>query len=198
MSSITAAECESLRHHLQYSNISADASPYTPDGFQALFEQVIAPNLTSGAETSAASSIAQGLAIVTPLSMTDIVPRAQLVIDVGDDTEVVSVVSVTGSTFTARFRSAHAAGTPIALQSGTARLRMLLHRADQAWTALQDPAVGATAGLASVDKGDVSWFQGGRVVKDRLAHYKSIVAQISSLVRVSPNWPSASAMTSTY
>ena len=65
---------------------------------------------------------------------------------------------------------------------------MLLHRAEQTWQAMQDPSVGATAGLKQVDKGDVEWFQGFQVLKDRLSHYKAIVSQISSLVRVLPAW----------
>lgn len=197
--SISTAECESLRHHLQYGNIDSEAYPYTPDGFQALFEQVIAPNLTTGAETTSASSIVAGLAVITPASMTDIVPRAQLVIDVGDDAEIVVVGAVTISTFSARFRQAHAAGTPIAVMSGTARLRMLLHAADKAWSALQDASVGATSGLKQVDRGDVEWQPGGRVIKDRQAHYRAIVDQIGSLVRVTPRWPTAGgACTSSY
>ena len=116
--------------------------------------------------------------------MTGIVARAQLVIDVADDTEVVSVRSVTPTSFAARFKLAHATNTPIAVMSGTARLRMLLHRADQSWAALQDPSVGATSGLASVDKGDVVWQPNFRVLTDRQKHYRAIVAQISTLVRV--------------
>lgn len=198
MNSLSSSEVDSLRHHLQYGNISSDAEPHTPDGFQALFEQVIAPNLTTGAETASASAITQGLAIVTPVSMVGVVPRATLIVDVGDDAEIASVKGTTGATFSARFQASHPAGCPIAVMSGTARLRMLLHRADGAWTAIQDPSVGATAGLQSVDKGDVVWQPGGRVVKDRLAHYRSIVDQISSLVRVSPVRESGGALTSAY
>lgn len=186
MTTLTDFEVASLRQHLGYGAISVDAYPYTPDGFQAIFDQVIGPNITTGPETTCASVIPAGMVIVTPASMTGIVPRATLVVDVGDDAEVVIVASVSGSAFAARFARAHSAGSQIAVMSGTARLRILLHRADQAWSALQDPSVGATSGLASVDKGDVVWFAGFQVLKDRVRHYRAIVAQISSLVDVPP------------
>lgn len=179
---ITDYERESLRQHLGYGSI-IDATPYTPDGFQPIFD-LIQAHLTTGPETSCASAIIKGIAIVTPASMTGIVPRAQLVVDVGDDCEIVTVAAVTTSTFSARFALAHAAGCQLAVQSGTARLRMLLHRADQAQQALNDPSVGATSGLASVDKNDVVWQERGAVLRDRKAHYRAIQQQVSTLVRV--------------
>jgi len=116
--------------------------------------------------------------------MTGIVGWAKLVVNVGDDSEIVTVQSVTASTFSARFQRAHAAGIVCAVWSGHARLRHLLHRADQAWAALQDPSVGATAGLKSVDKGDVVWESSAAVLRDRQRHYRALVAELSSLVRI--------------
>lgn len=179
--SITDSEAESLRHHLQWGNV--EASPYTPDGYQDLIALVVA-NLTTAPETNSVSAIVAGVTIVTPAAMTGIVPYAKLLVNVGDDSELVTVAGVTASTFSARFQRAHAAGVPIAVWSGTARLRQLLHRADQAWAALQAPEIGATAGLQSVDKGDVVWQQRGAVLRDRERHYRAIVAELSSLVRV--------------
>lgn len=182
-SSISFAEIESLRFHLGYGQLGI-GTPYTPDGFQELFAQVVAPYLTTGHETSLLFRVAAGDASATPVSMGSIVARAQLVIDVGDDAEIVTVRATSPTTFTARFKQAHQVGTPVAVMSGTARLRLLLHRADQAWQAMQDPSVGATSGLKQVDKGDVEWFQGFRVLKDRLAHYQAIQTDLSRLVRV--------------
>lgn len=182
---ISDSEVESLRFHLGYGNINVGAYPYTPDGFKELFKDVVAPNLTGDVETSSVTPITGGnVATVTPLSMTGIVTNARLVVDVGDDAEIVAVRSVTVTAFSARFAKAHSAGYPVALLGGQARLRLLLGQADTAWQALQDPSVGSTAGLKQVDKGDVEWFQGFQVLKDRLSHYRSITAQISSLVRV--------------
>lgn len=186
---ITSSEVESLRFHLGYGNVGVGAYPYTPDGFKELFEQVIGPNLTGDTETSATSSTTAGaVATVTPASMTGIVAYARLVCDVGDDAEIVTVRSVTATTFSARFAKAHAGSWPIALLGGQARLRLLLGQADTAWQAMQDASVGSTAGLKQVDKGDVEWFQGFQVLKDRLSHYRAIVGEISSLVRVQPAW----------
>jgi hypothetical protein len=185
---LSTSEVESLRFHLGFGNISVDAYPYTADGFQALFEQVIAPNLTGSTETTATTAITAGTsATVTPASMTGIVPYAKLVVDVGDDVELVVVRTVTATTFSAKFTKAHpAAGYPIALMGGHARLRMLLNQADVAWQAMQDASIGATAGLKQVDKGDVEWFPSFQVLKDRTKHYHSIIDQIGMLVRVTP------------
>lgn len=185
---LSDSEIESLRYHLGYGNIGLGVSMYTPDGFKELFDQIIAPYLTGDTETTATTSIVAGTsATVTPVSMTGIVPYAKLVIDVGDDVELVMVRSVSVSAFTAKFAKAHpSTGYPVALMGGHARLRLLLNQADNAWQAMQDPSVGATAGLKQVDKGDVEWFQGFQVLKDRLKHYQAIVGQIASLVRVEP------------
>jgi hypothetical protein len=181
---ISDSECQALKFHLGFGSIGADAEPYVD--FVALFEQVIAPSLTTAPETSSASAIVPGVALVTPVRMTSIVPYARLIVDVGDDSETVVVQSTTATTYSARYQRAHPAGTPIAVDSGTARLRYLLHRADQAWAGLQDPSVGATAGLGSVDKNDVVWQPHGAVIRDRLLLYRAIQAQLGSLVRVTP------------
>lgn len=192
---ISESETASLKFHLGYGSIGVDAEPYVD--FYALFEQTIAPNLTGGAETSIASAIIAGVAIVTPASMTGIVSHARLVVDAGTDVEAVTVKSVTASTFTARFTRPHAAGCPVAVMGGVARLRMLLQQADTAFEALQDPS-GATAGLSSVDKGDVVFQPRGAVLRDRLRHYQSIQSQLGSLCRVTPRNSSSGSVLSVY
>ncbi len=187
---LSAAEIDALRFHLGYGNISIGAEPYTPDTFLEVFSGVVSPYLSTGTETSATTAVTAGAtATVTPVSMTGIVPYAQLVIDVAEQAEIVTVKAVAATTFTAYFTKAHAtSGYPIASLMGLGRLRVLLHQADLAWQAMTEQTVGAAAGLKSVDKGDVEWFQGASVLTGRLQHYKSIVLSISSLVRVPPLW----------
>jgi len=187
---VTDAEIESLRYHLGYGNLGVGGYPYTPDGFLELFRDVIQPNLTGGTETTATTAITAGsTTAVTPASMTGIVVNARLVVDVGDLAEIVPVKSVTLTTFSAVFVSAHpASGYPIALLGGQARLRYLLHRADSAETLSLAADVGLLAGLKQVDKGDVEWFQSGSggssVLITRQKAYQQIRRQLSSLVRV--------------
>lgn len=185
---LTSSEVESLRFHLGFGNVGTGAYPYTPDGFQAVFEQVIAPNLTGSTETTATTAITAGsTTTVTPVSMTGIVVHAALVVDTGPAAELVQVRSVTLTAFTAAFVNDHpSSGYPVALMGGHARLRWLLTKADAAWAALQDATIGDTAGLKQVDKGDIEWFPGFEVLKNRREHYAAIVEQISSLVRVEP------------
>lgn len=189
---LTDSEVESLRFHLGLGNIGTGASTYSPDGFKELFDDVISVYLTGSTETTGSTNVTAGnTTTVTVASATGIVANARLVVDVGDDVEVVAVKSVSGSTFTAKFAKAHTASYPVAVMGGHARVRMLLHQADKAWQALTDETVGQVAGLKSVDNGDVEWFQGFQVLSGRLGHYKAIVGSISSLVRVEPAWQSS-------
>jgi len=182
---ITDTEVESIRFHLGYGNIGLDASPYAEAGYLVLIRDILIPNLSTAAQTSTSSSVpANATSSVTPASMTEIVANARIVVDVGPDAEIVTVRSVTATTFSAFFTRAHAGSYPLALLSGESRLRWLLGQADTAWQAMQEPSVGATSGLKQVDKGDVEWFEGFQVLSDRLAHYRAIVAQIGSLIGV--------------
>lgn len=184
---MTDAEVEATRFHLGFGNLDFGSYPYTSDGFKALFAEVIAPNLTIGAETTATTSITgTGGQTVTPASMVGIAPQSRLVIDVGDAAETVVVSSVTSTTFIARFTVAHSGGYPVCVASGQTRLRALLHQAEKAWEACLSQNIGGTAGIKKVD--EVEFFGGFQVLKDRLAQYKNIVLQLSSLVRVEPQW----------
>lgn len=184
--SLNTAEIESVRFHLGYGNVGNDALPYTDDGFWSIFDSIVSPYLGTGTETSATTAVtAKTTATITPASMTGIEVYGQLVLDVAEQAEVVVVKAVTATTFTAYCVKAHAAtGYPIATMSGKARLRILLHEADLAWRAMTDIGVAKTAGLKSVDKEDVVWFEGRRVSRERFDHYRSVSCSISSLVRV--------------
>jgi hypothetical protein len=183
---LTTEELDSLRQHLGYGNLSVAAEPYSPDTYFEVFSGVVSPNLSTGTETSSTTAITAGTTTtVTPAAMTDIAVYGQLVVDVGEQAEVIVVKAVTGSTFTAHFAKAHSS-YPIATMSGLARLRLLLWEADKAWRALSDSAVGSTAGIKKVD--EVEFFQGMFVLKGKLDHYRAIVSQIASLVQVPPQW----------
>lgn len=182
---ITTSEIERLRFFLGYGNIAVAAYPYTPDGFFELFYDVVAPNLTTGAQTSASVAIAgAGIVTVTPANMTEIVLYARLVIDVADDEETVTVRAVTGSTFDARFAKAHAAPYPIAVDSGETRLRSLLAKAEATLGKKVGSEITAAAGLKMVGQGEVEWFSSTASLLTTDAQLVSIRRELSSLVRV--------------
>lgn len=189
---LTTAEIDALRFHLGYGNINVGALPYTPDGFYELFHTTIGPNLSSGAETTATTPVTgAGPATITPTSMTGIDVHTRLVVDVGTDAETVIVRSVTPTTFTATFAKAHpASGYPVAVESGTTRLRALLASAEAAYSTLRSSQVTQTAGIKQLGQGEIEWFEGAAVYRDTLTHYLGIVELISSLVRV-PNMRSS-------
>lgn len=183
---LTANEIENTRFHLGYGCIQVGGYPWTPDGFFELFTNVIAQYLSVAAETTAATAIAaNSVTVVTPAAMTGITANERLIVDSADDAEVVVVKAVTGSSFTARFIKSHtSAGYTIAVESGASRLRFLLHQADLAWQAMMDKEVTASIGLKSLAREEIVWFGPYSVLKGRLDHYASIVAQISRLIRV--------------
>lgn len=189
MAVLTDAELEELRWHLGWGNISVGGYPHTPDGYFEAIRNVVAEYLTTEAETSATTAItANTTATVTPVSMTDIATNVRLVVDVGDDAEVVVVKSTTATTFTAKFTVAHeATGYPVAVFSGLARLRLLLHQANKAFVTLTGSTITKSAGLKSVGRGAVEWYGGGAQYQAIVQHYRGIVMQLSSLVRVPVN-----------
>jgi len=189
---LSAAEIESLRYHLGYGCLAVAAETYTPDGFYEIFNSVVSPNLSTGTETTSATAVtASSTTTITVASIGAIAAYQQLVVDVAEQAEVVTVKAVAAATLTAYFTKAHTGTYPVATMSGLARLRLMLHDADLAWRAMTDGSVGVIAGLKSVDKGDVEWFQGTPVLAGKLAHYKAIVSAIASLVQVPPQWVTA-------
>jgi hypothetical protein len=74
----------------------------------ALIEDVVNTQVNPGG-----AAITPGLNTVTPGSMLAIYAGAQLVCGAGTDIEVISVISVTASTFTADFANAHPANDPL-------------------------------------------------------------------------------------
>lgn len=184
--SLTTSEIESLRTHLSYGNMNVGGYPYTPDGFLVLFRDIIAPNLGTDTETSATTTIAVGIATVTPLVMTNIVAGASLIVDVGEDAELVMVKAVTSTTFTARFAKAHtSAGYPVEVASGKSRVRMLLSQADRLWARLQASDITQTAGLESLGNGEIKWVAGAAgVLQDIAGQYARVVNAISEICRV--------------
>jgi hypothetical protein len=183
---LSASEIESVRFHLGFGNLNTGAVLFTRDGFLEFFSQVVSVYLSTATETSATTAITAGASTtVTPLVMTDIVAGAQLVVDVADACELVSVRSVTATTFTAAFAIAHpASGYPVMLMSGKARLRYLLGAADRLWQKLQSASVGGTLGIKQLGQGEIEWFGPKSVYDGLMTQYRGVVDQMSSLIRV--------------
>lgn len=186
---LSTAEIESLRYHLGWGNVGVAAYPYTPDGFFEVFSQVVSPHLSTATETTATTAITAGAtATVTPVSMTDIVVGAQLVVDVGDAAEIVWVRSVAASTFTASFTLAHpASGYPVMLMCGKARLRYTLAVCDRLWTRMQSATVSGSLGIKQLGQGEIEWFGPSAVYQGLLTQYLGAVQSLSTITRVPIN-----------
>lgn len=182
---LTADEVTQLRFHLGFGNVGVGAYPYTPDGFQQLFEDVIGPNLASGTETTTASAVtAAGVATITLASATGFAASQRVVVDVGDDVEIVVVRALSGANLSAKFALTHAANFPVVTLSPVARLRMLIHAADKSWASQNESGIAQRAGIKRAD--DVEFFPGSELLGIRGAQYDQIVDSIASLVRVRP------------
>lgn len=181
----TGWEAQALRRHLGYGNITTGAYPSTPDGFLELFEGVILPNLQSALETTAMSSVdGEGVESIEVLVATGIAPYTRLVVDVADDAETVTVRRVVGNTVHAKFSKAHTECYPVAIESGTAVLRLLLHSANKLYEAIQSTSISSSAGLKSLGQGEIEWYEGSEELAETVTQYRSVQRQISDLVRV--------------
>jgi hypothetical protein len=198
---LTDAEIEDLRYHLGYGNIGVGAYPHTGDGFYEVFFNVVQPYLQEGDSTSSLTAVtASTITQVIPLSMTGIVASAQLVVDVGDDAEIVWVKSVLPSSFFARFAKAHSGdGYPIMVNSGAARCRYMLNEANKAWAYIQSEELSKIGNLKGIGRKEVEWWSpeqaGGSAVDRAIEHYRRIVDRLSQLVRIPPAWGASSGST---
>jgi hypothetical protein len=198
--SLTASEIESLRLHLGYGNLSVAGVPYTSDGFQNYFSGIISDYLTTATETTSTTACTAGdITVVTVGSIGDIVAFSELLVDTGEDAEIVVVKAVAGSTFTARFTKAHAAsGYPVMLMCGKARLRMLLNDANTLWRKLTGKEITQTAGIKQLGNGEIEWFDGGAVQRQVSMQYGAVVEQLAALCRMAPQKKSASTRLEVY
>lgn len=192
-------EIEAVRFHLGYGNLGTGATPHTPDGFFELFHDVAKRYLNEAEETTASTAIAAGVVTVTPADMTGIASHVRLVVDVGTDAETVVVRSTTALTFTARFANAHTGTYPIAVESGLTRLREMLVALEREHKAITGGSVSQASGLKQVGRGAVEWFAADSKLKTTWQTYRSLVGQLSSLVRIAP-WgdPGASSRMEAY
>lgn len=185
---LSTSEVESLRFHLGWGNVGIGAKPYTPDGFYEVFNNVVKPYLASDTETTSTTAVtAAGVTTLTLGSVTNISTYTRLVIDTGEDVEVVEARAVSGSTVTAKFALTHAQPFPVAILSGVMRLRLLLFAADRAWRKEHSSSITAAAGIKQLGKGEIEYFPGGMLLADVSGQYMTIQERISSLVQVPIN-----------
>lgn len=183
---LTATEVETLRWLLGYGNIGVDAQPYTPDGWWSMFDAVVVPHLTTAPQTSSTTAVVAGMVnTVTPESMDGIVVYQRLVVDVGPMLEKVTVQAADATSFSAYFANTHSSGGyPICVQSGVTRARELMAEAERLVTSSIGVGITQTAGLKSVGKGEIEWFEAGSVLASTNKQLAGVVALLSSLLRI--------------
>jgi len=163
------SEIVRIKAELGYNVETIGAYPYI--GHSALFEQVIAVYTQAGATTTSSTAVTAATT-ATPVTLTLTSATGfslldQVVVDVDARQERGTVSAVSGSTIVVQLLGTHSGVYPITVEGGESLIRDILRQL----RLLGDPAgqlarATATAGINSIDKGDVVFFgrdQGSRL-----------------------------------
>lgn len=120
-----------LKAELGYNVLTVGAEPYI--GITALFDQVIAPNLTAGAVTTSSTPVGaatSGAALVSIAlaSAVGFSAGARVVIDLDSRQETASLESISGSTVSLLASNVHSGTYPVTVEGGESIVRELLTR----------------------------------------------------------------------
>lgn len=156
---LTTSELRRVRQELGYHLLTVDAEPYI--SYTSLFDQIIAPYLTSGAMTTSSTTVAARptptavaltLASATGFSLFD-----RVIVDVDDLQEVATVRSVSGSVVTLLLTKAHSGSYPVSVEGGDGIIRELINKIRSVKAEMAN--VAGEGSLKSVD--EISFYQTG-------------------------------------
>lgn len=127
--SLLPSELLRLKSELGFNVLTVGAEPYI--GWTAIFDQVIAPNLTAGAVTTSSSSVTGDASCPTPstivlASATGFAVPARIVVDVDARQETVTLESLSGVNATALFTKSHSGTYPVTVEGGESIVREYL------------------------------------------------------------------------
>jgi hypothetical protein len=119
------SELERCKAELGYSLIGV-GQPYL-GGVTAIFEQVVAPYLSSGATTTSSSAVTPATppvpANITIALATGFASGARIVVDVDARQETVTIQALSGTTVTALFTKIHSGSYPVTVEGGESLVR---------------------------------------------------------------------------
>lgn len=148
-----------VRMELGYGGLTVTSEPLIGHSF---LPQVAFENLSQGHVTTSSTTVAS-TDIGTPVALTvadagTLTAAQQVHLDVGGQLEIVVVQHVAGAVLTMRPAKEHSGTYTVREESGEARLLWIKAQLEEAHAKVNSLA--GTAGLRSVDKGDVVFAQG--------------------------------------
>lgn len=172
---LTTGELDRIRGELGYNLLNTGAQPYI--GVHAVFEQVIAPYLREGNDTSSSTAVVASAAgafvTLTVASATGCNLHERIAVDVDDYLEMATIRSVSGTSVGVILKKAHAGTYPVTIDGGLMQVRECL-------AALYDThqkikALEGTGGLKAVD--EIQFYDNkGRtqlqILNDQLEHWR--------------------------
>ena len=160
-SNLTQGELQRIKHELSINQLTVGAEPYV--GITRYFEQIVLPNLYSGAVTTSATVVAASPTVPTPVSLTvasavGISMFDHVLVDVDVAQELATVQAVAGSLVTVQLAKAHGGGGPypIEVESGQSLIRTYLNYLRKIADRIH--RFGARAGVKKAD--EVEFFGG--------------------------------------
>lgn len=158
--SLLPSEVDRIRYECGYNVLDAGAEPYI--GVTAIFDQVIATYLRSGASTTSTTAVTIA-GEPTPVALTlgsaiGFAAGARVIIDVDTRQEAATVQSATGATITVQLSKAHSGTYPVTVEGGESMVRTILGRIDACVTQIENAASGS--GLKRAE--DIEWYAEGQ------------------------------------
>jgi hypothetical protein len=180
---LLTSELYRIKAELGHTVLTLGAVPYI--GIAAIFEQVIAVYMSSGATTTSGTAITESVpAVASPFTLTladgtGFAALARVVIDVDDRQEVVTAQSVSGTSLTALLSKAHTGTYPVTVEGGESIIREILGRIRDVKNEMAD-----TFGEGSIRKVDELEFWQTRErttfgnLGDQLMYWRSELSQV--------------------
>jgi hypothetical protein len=177
---LLVSEIQAIKAELGISQLNIGAEPYV--GITSYMEQIVLPNLSTGALTSSSTAVTATVpAVATPVALTLASPTGvsvmdRLIIDVDDAQEEATVQSLAGTVATVRLAKAHSGTYPVSVEGGESLVRRYLNRCRR--VAVLIDRFGSRAGLRKVD--EVEFFGGSagdnrsgfRTLSDMQGHFR--------------------------
>lgn len=125
---LLTSEITRIKYELGYNVLAAGAEPYIR--VHAVFDQVIAAYMTSGATTTSSTAVTAA-SVATPVTLTlasatGFAEGAKVVIDVDGRQEIATAQTLSGTSLTLALTKTHSGTYPVSVEGGESIVRELL------------------------------------------------------------------------
>jgi hypothetical protein len=155
---LLASELQRIKYELGFPVLETGAEPYI--GIAAVFDGVIKPYLSAGANTTSATVVSAATSpTLTTLNLataTGVSANCRLVVDVDDAQELCMLQSISGTSACVYLSNAHTGTYPVTVEGGESIVRNLLRKL-RAIDKAQEEAIDG-AGVKKVD--EIEFFGG--------------------------------------